>query len=140
MEYLNSLTLEMPFDKTMALVRSALADQGFGVLTEIDVKSTMKAKLDADMDEYVILGACNPPLAYRAMAVEPSIGILLPCNVVVRSAGPDQTHVEVVNPSTMVAITGNDDLTSVAAEASDRLTAVLDLLSGQGAAVAGNLP
>lgn len=138
MEYLNSLTLELPFDETMASVRAALADQGFGVLTEIDVKSTMKAKLDADMDDYVILGACNPPLAYRALQTEPSIGILLPCNVVVRSAGPGHTLVEVVDPSTMVTLTGNDAIAPVAAEVSDRLRAVLDLLSGQNGVVAGN--
>lgn len=138
MEYRDSLTLELPFDKAMESVRSALADQGFGVLTEIDVKSTMKAKLDVEMDDYVILGACNPPLAYRALQAEPSIGILLPCNVVLRGAGPGQTLVEVVDPSTMVMLTGNDAIAPVAAEVSDRLRAVLDLLSSQSGAVAGN--
>jgi len=131
MKYLNSRTLDQPFDQTVGAVKAALAEQGFGVLTEIDVRSTMKAKLDVDIAEHVILGACNPPLAYRAIQAEPSIGILLPCNVVVRSIGEDRTVVEIVDPATMVMMTENDDLGSVAADASARLEAVIDAISQQ---------
>ncbi|MEI6620641.1 MAG: DUF302 domain-containing protein [Actinomycetes bacterium] len=131
MKYLNSCTLDQPFDQTVATVKAALADQGFGVLTEIDVRSTMKAKLGVDLDDHVILGACNPPLAYRAIQAEPSIGILLPCNVVVRSLGQDRTVVEIVDPATMVMMTENEELESVAADATARLGAVIDALTDQ---------
>ena len=128
MSYLNGITLKRPFDETVAMVRDALAAQGFGVLTEIDVRATMKAKLDAEIDNYLILGACNPPLAYRAIQAEPSLGVLLPCNVVVRSDGPESTVVEAVDPATLVDLTDNNDLLAVTNEVSARLTAVLDSL------------
>jgi len=116
------------FDAAVAAVRRALADQGFGVLTEIDVQATLKAKLDHDMEDYLILGACAPPLAHRALEADRSIGLLLPCNVVVRREG-DHTLVQALDPGTMVTLTGLDALESVADEATVRLDAALASLS-----------
>jgi len=122
----NALTTRVhaPFQEVVAAVRAALAEQGFGVLTEIDVRATMAAKLGEAMEEYVILGACNPPLAHRALTVDRRIGVLLPCNVVVRSDG-DAVMVEAVDPSGMVAMTGQTDLGPVAIEAGEKLAAVI---------------
>ncbi|MFF0689160.1 DUF302 domain-containing protein [Streptomyces albogriseolus] len=116
------------FETAVAAVRRALADQGFGVLTEIDVTATLKAKLDHDMEEYLILGACNPPLAHRALEADRSIGLLLPCNVVVRRDG-DHMLVQALDPGTMVTLTGLDALGPVAEEATARLDAALAALS-----------
>ncbi|MFZ5869173.1 MAG: DUF302 domain-containing protein [Actinomycetota bacterium] len=127
MAYGTSVTIDRPFDEAVTAVREALAEQGFGVLTEIDVQATMKQKLDHDMEPYLILGACNPPLAKRGLDAEISLGLLLPCNVVVRSAG-DRTVVEVLDPQTMVRLTDNDQLKPVADEAAARLAATLDAL------------
>lgn len=126
MGYALSTTVDRPFDDTLEAVRTALQDQGFGVLTEIDLKATLKAKLDVDIEPQVILGACRPPLAHAALRAEPSIGLLLPCNVVVRSAGTDRTLVEALDPDTMVELTGNDDLSNVATDAKARLQSALD--------------
>jgi uncharacterized protein (DUF302 family) len=109
-----------PYAEVVTRTREALAAQGFGVLTEIDVKATMKTKLDADLEDYVILGACNPPLAHQALQVDRHIGVLLPCNVVVRAHG-DMAVVEAVDPAGMVAMTGNESLAPVAQEATRRL-------------------
>ncbi len=98
-------------------VRSALGDQGFGVLTEIDLAGTLKEKIDADIAPQVILGACRPPLAHAAVQAEPSIGLLLPCNVVVRSLEDGRTAVEAMDPRVMVTVTGNEALGDVAADA-----------------------
>jgi len=116
-----------PFDDVVARTRGALAEQGFGVLTEIDVQATMKAKLDADVGPFLILGACNPPLAYRAISAEASIGVLLPCNVVVRQDG-DRVLVEAVDPMGMMSVAGDDALDAVASEAADRLKTALQSL------------
>ena len=116
------------FDAATAAVRQALADQGFGILTEIDVQATLKAKLGHDMEDYLFLGACNPPLAHRALQTEESIGVLLPCNVVVRAGGPSSTIVEAIDPSFLVAATANPGLESVAGEVSAKLLAALDAL------------
>ena len=120
MTYGSGVTVASPFPETVALVRAALADEGFGVLTEIDVRSTMKAKLDADMEDYLILGACNPPLAHRALELDREIGLLLPCNVVVRSV-PEGTRVDVLDPHVMVTLTGIPELKPVADDAAARL-------------------
>ena len=129
MTYSISTTVDLPYDAAVAQVRAALGDQGFGVLTEIDIKATMKAKLDADVPPQVILGACRPPLAMAALQAEPSIGLLLPCNVVVRSLDASTTAVEALDPQTMVSMTDNPALQAVADEAAQRLTAALDSLS-----------
>jgi uncharacterized protein (DUF302 family) len=122
-------TLDQPFDAALTAVRAALGDQGFGILTEIDLAATLKKKLDVDVASQVILGACNPPLAHRALQAEESIGLLLPCNVVVRAAGEDHTVVEAMDPRTMVEVTGNTALQPVADDAAGRLRAALDTLS-----------
>ncbi|MGW6395980.1 DUF302 domain-containing protein [Streptomyces sp. NPDC055103] len=120
------------FEATVEAVRRALAEQGFGILTEIDVQATLKAKLDHDMEPYLILGACNPPLARQALDADRSVGLLLPCNVVVRTDG-DQVIVQAIDPSTMVALTGVDAMTPVADEATRRLDAALASLAEDGA-------
>jgi uncharacterized protein (DUF302 family) len=124
--------LNAPFDDAVARTRKALADQGFGVLTEIDVKATLKNKLDEDMENYLILGACNPPLAHRAIGVDRQIGLLLPCNVVVRSDpdNPDSTIVEAMNPQLLVDVTDEPQLQPVAREVGEKLEAVIAALSG----------
>jgi len=127
--YALSATFEQPFEEVLTATRNALAEQGFGVLTEIDIKATLKAKLDVDVEPQVILGACRPPLAYAALQAEPSIGLLLPCNVVVRALAPTTTLVEALNPDVMVEVTGNDALTGIARDAAIRLEAALKALS-----------
>ena len=129
MQYGMTVTTPLDFDDAVARTREALAEQGFGVLTEIDVRATMKAKLDADVPHQLILGACNPTLAHAAMQVEPSIGLLLPCNVVVRRDG-DQTLVSALNPDVMVSLPGNEALQPVAEDAGRRLRAALAVVGG----------
>jgi uncharacterized protein (DUF302 family) len=126
--YALSTTVQAPYDDTVEAVREALGEQGFGVLTEIDIKATLKKKLDVDVPAQVILGACRPPLAHAALQAEPSIGLLLPCNVVVRETA-DGTVVEAVDPQTMVAMTDNERLQPVADEAKERLEKALVSLS-----------
>ncbi|AZM48404.1 ABC transporter ATP-binding protein [Streptomyces sp. WAC 06738] len=131
MRYDRTVHLDTDFTTAVARTRDALAAQGFGILTEIDVTATLKAKLDHDMEDYVILGACNPPLARRALDADRSIGLLLPCNVVVRRDG-DRTAVQALDPGTMVALTGLDALRPVAGEATERLDAALAALTAAG--------
>ena len=101
------------------------------MLTEIDVKATLKQKLDADMEDYLILGACNPPLAHRAVTIDRQIGLLLPCNVVVRAdpAGPDSVIVEAMNPQLLVDVTGEPALDEVAEQVGAKLQAAIDALA-----------
>jgi uncharacterized protein (DUF302 family) len=126
--YALGTTVSAPYDQTVEAVRAALGENGFGVLTEIDIQATLKKKLDVDVPAQVILGACRPPLAHEALQAEPSIGLLLPCNVVVRETA-DGTVVEAVDPQTMVALTGNDALQQVADDAKQRLEKALAALS-----------
>jgi uncharacterized protein (DUF302 family) len=130
MGYALTTAVDRPYDTVLPEVRAALADQGFGVLSEIDLKATMKAKLDADIPPQVILGACRPPLALAALLAEPSVALLLPCNVVVRSTGEQTTVVEAVDPQTMVSITGTSSLQEIADDATGRLNAALASLAG----------
>lgn len=128
-DYGISVTLDAGFADSVERTRTVLAEQGFGVLTEIDVAATMKAKLGEDMAPYLILGACNPTLAHQAISVDPSIGLLLPCNVVVRSIDDTHTLIEAMDPGVMVSVTGNVELAPVAEQARARLTAALGALS-----------
>lgn len=128
MNYALTATVEQPYEPTVANVREALAEQGFGILTEIDIRATMREKLDVDVSPQVILGACRPPLAHAALQAEPSMGLLLPCNVVVRALDDNTTLVEAIDPDLMVELTGNTELRSVAAEATTRLNLALDSL------------
>jgi len=126
--YAMTVLVHGSFDEALSAARQALAEQGFGVLTEIDMRATLKAKLDVDIAPQVILGACRPPLAYAALQAEPSIGLLLPCNVVVRAIDDGTVLVQALNPDIMVSMTGNPNLVAVATDASARLSAALDSL------------
>lgn len=128
MSYALTKTVRRSFADTLAATRTSLADQGFGILTEIDIQATLKTKLDVNIPQQVILGACRPPLAHTALQMEPSIGLLLPCNVVVRFLDDNTTVVEALDPKVMVTLTENDDLSPVAHEAGQLLGAALDTL------------
>jgi uncharacterized protein (DUF302 family) len=130
MSYGITVRVPAPFGPTVERVRAALTAQGFGVLTEIDVRDTLRRKLDVEMEEYLILGACNPPLAHRALDSDRDIGLLLPCNVVVRADGPESTLVQALNPQVMVEVTSQPVMKDVADEAATRLRAALDSLTG----------
>ena len=117
----------LTYDAAVSAVRDALKSQGFGVLTEIDMQAAIKEKLGEDIAPQVILGACNPPLAFRALTAEPSIGLLLPCNVVVR-VQDGETLVEAMDPKAALGIVDNPAVTEVANEARQRLAAALELL------------
>ncbi len=126
-----STTLRASFEDAVERTRKALAEQGFGILTEIDMKATLKAKLGEEMEDYLILGACNPPLAHRAVNVDRQIGLLLPCNVVVRAdrdAGDGVVIVDAMNPQVMVQVADRPGLQEVADDATARLQAAIDSL------------
>jgi uncharacterized protein (DUF302 family) len=121
--------VNLPYGQAIEHTRAALKEQGFGVLTEIDVKATMKTKLDADFRPYVILGACNPPLAHRALSADLGIGLLLPCNVVVYDNLDGTSTVEAMDPQAALALVGdNPAIAEVALEARARLRQALDAL------------
>ncbi len=125
MGYVIGTTLDREFADTLDATRAALAAQGFGILTEIDLRAAMRDKLGVEVPAQVILGACRPPLALAALQAEPSVGVLLPCNVVVRSLDDGRTRVEAMDPATMVDLTGNERLADVAGEARALLDAAL---------------
>lgn len=126
--YAIAVTVDRPFGPALGATRDALAAEGFGVLTEIDLQATLKAKIGVDIQPQVILGACRPPLAHAALQAEPSIGLLLPCNVVVRGIDATRTRVETIDPAIMVSVTANAGLEDVASEARSRLTRALHSL------------
>ena len=117
---------DTPYEEAVRRTTEALASEGFGILTEIDVKATMKTKLDLDYPKYVILGACNPPLAHRALTAEPAIGLLLPCNAVVAEREEGGSRVMLVNPAEMFRIVENPDVAPIAAEVGAKLERVLE--------------
>jgi uncharacterized protein (DUF302 family) len=123
--YTLSATTQQPFAETVERVRDELKQEGFGVLCEIDVQATLKEKLGVEGEPYLILGACNPPLAHRALEAEPDLGALLPCNVIVyRRAG--ETHISAVDAEQMLSIVGNNELAPIAADVRRRLAAVVE--------------
>lgn len=124
-------TLTLPYEEAVARVTEVLAAEGFGILTQIDVQATLKQRLGVDRPRYVILGACNPPLAHRALTAEPSIGLLLPCNVIVYEGdAPGETVIALLNPLTMAQMSDNPALSAVAEEAHARIRRVLAALTG----------
>lgn len=130
MTYTHHLTLDQPYAQAVESVRAALSEQGFGIITEIDMRATFERKLDAaaaeEIGDYIILGACNPGLARRALAAEPQLGALLPCNVIVRDGG-DGAHsiVEAMDPKVMVQLSDSDHVREVADDADARLRAAV---------------
>jgi uncharacterized protein (DUF302 family) len=127
MSYGHTISLDLPFQDAVTRVKDAFGAQGFGTLTEIDVQATLKHKLDLDTDPYVILGTCNPQLAHQALQLEPEIGLLLPCNVVVRrQAGTTLVHA--LDPQVMVQVPQRPELQPLADEANRRIRAALDSL------------
>jgi uncharacterized protein (DUF302 family) len=125
-----STALRTSFADAVSRTREALAQHGFGVLTEIDMKATLQVKLGLDMEDYLILGACNPPLAHRALTIERQIGLLLPCNVVVRADTGDATRVlvEAMDPQLLVQVTGDSRLQETADEVASKLRAAITAL------------
>src|SRR5579859_6886444 len=124
------ISLPVPYEEAIPRVKEALKAEGFGVLTEIDVRRTLREKLGVEKEPYIILGACNPPLAHRALEQELDIGLLLPCNVVVRAEG-NGSRVDVADPQVMLGIVGNEELNAVAEEAKKRLLRAVASLGGQ---------
>ena len=129
MAYYISRTVNHSFDKSIELVTEALAAEGFGVLTEIDVKATMKKKLDVDFRNYHILGACNPPFAHKALEAEDKIGTMLPCNVIIQERGENKIEIAAVDPVSSMQAVDNDALEPIATEIRDRLERVMNSLS-----------
>jgi uncharacterized protein (DUF302 family) len=124
-----AITVPLPYERAVEAVRAALAAEGFGVLTEIDVRKTLKQKLDAEFRPYVILGACNPSLAHQALAAERDIGLLLPCNVVVYAADqPASSVVAALDPEAMLGLTGRADIRPLATDVKARMRRVLAAL------------
>ncbi len=126
-----SVSVDAPMAQVLDRTRAALADQGFGILTEIDVAATMKAKLDVDVPPQIILGACNAPLAREGLQIEPDLGLLLPCNVVIRQEEDGRTRLSALDPALMVTVPERPELEPIAAEAKSRLQAALSTVATQ---------
>jgi uncharacterized protein (DUF302 family) len=124
-----TVRLNTNFETALARVTAALKTEGFGVLTEIDVKDTLKKKLDVDFRPYKILGACNPSLAYKALSITPEVGLLLPCNVTVSQVGENLVEISLVDPIAMLGVIAHPNLQPVADEARARLDRVASALS-----------
>ena len=129
MDFTRRVELDTSYDDAIGRVKDALKDQGFGILTEIDVRQTLKDKLGVDVEPQIILGACNPQLAHRALEIDPRIATLLPCNVVVRTE-QGRTVVEALDPKIIAEVPDNPDLAPIAEEAGVRIQAALDALRG----------
>jgi len=130
MSYYISKTVDRPFDAVMTEVTARLKEQGFGLLTDIDVQSTLKAKIGADMAKYRILGACNPRFAHQALQIEDKLGVLLPCNVIVRETPDQKVEVASIDPVAAMERTGNPALRSTAEEVRRLLTKAVSQLGG----------
>lgn len=128
MQYYLAKTVSKTYEEALAATTQALKDEGFGVLTEIDVKETLKKKLDVDFPKYKILGACNPPLALKALTAENQVGVLLPCNVVVQEHKDGRVEVSAMDPAGAMAMIGNKELDAIATDVRARLERVLEKL------------
>jgi uncharacterized protein (DUF302 family) len=128
MEYFNSKKVELPFEQAITKVTELLKEEGFGVLTEIDVKDTLKKKLDVDFKKYRILGACNPNFAYQALQAEDKIGVMLPCNVIVEEHQDGTIEVSAVDPVASMQAVENDSLEPIAEQVRANLKKVIDSL------------
>ena len=126
MSYYFSKSVTSSFDQTISAVTEALKKEGFGILTEIDIKQTLKKKLDVDFRNYRILGACNPPFAYMALQAEENIGTMLPCNVIVQESADGKTSVAAINPLVSMQAVNNPELAEIANEVATRLQRVVD--------------
>lgn len=126
MDYYFNKTIKGTFESVIDKVTEGLKDEGFGILTEIDVKETMKKKLDVDFKKYKILGACNPPYAYKALQAEDKIGTMLPCNVILQEIEAGVIEVAAVNPMASMQAVDNAELKEIAEEITDKLKAVID--------------
>ena len=130
-EYGTAIEIGLPFDQAIDAVTAALADQGFGILADIDVKQTLKKKLNVEFGEYRILGACNPPLAYETLNKENNIGLLLPCNVVVQALREDRSRVAAINPMAAMSIVKNPAIEPIAEKVHIKLRAALNALQSR---------
>lgn len=130
--FTTTFELSASFDDAVANLRTALADQGFGIMTEIDISATLKKKLNADYPKTLLLGACNPSLALRALIAEPDVGVLLPCNIIVRMRGDDVVEVSALNPLFSLAhLLSQPEIDAVAREANQRINAALDVVKAR---------
>ncbi len=128
--YAFSAVLDTPFEDAISRVKNALKEEGFGVLTEIDVKETLKKKLDKEFRNYVILGACNPPYAYRSLNADLDVGLLLPCNVIVYETDDGKAYVAAINPISALEVIQNQELRNIAEEVSEKLKRTIARLEG----------
>jgi uncharacterized protein (DUF302 family) len=126
MKYYNTKRVNLPFEDAINRVTNELKKEGFGILTEIDVKETLKKKLDVDFRKYKILGACNPPFAYQALQAEDKIGTMLPCNVIVQETKEGNVEVSTINPLVSMQAVKNPNLESIASQISEKLKRVLE--------------
>jgi len=124
--YFFKTIVDLPYEEATKKVTEALAAEGFGILTEIDVKATLKEKLDVDFKNYIILGACNPPFAYQTLQIEEQIGLMLPCNVVVQDGEDGTSIVSALNPEVAMESVQNSDLEPIAGEVAQKLRNVID--------------
>ena len=131
MTYTITTTIDAQFDDVVTAVTTALQDEGFGILCDINVKTTLKEKLDVDVDQYRILGACNPPLAHEGLVEEPDLGALLPCNVIVYETDGGDVVVSAVDPQQLVGITENPDLDEIAVDVHERFERVIATVSDE---------
>jgi len=128
-KYAFSTVLDTSYEEAVSKVTSALKDEGFGVLTEIDVKATLKKKLDVDFRKYVILGACNPPYAYRTLHADLDVGLLLPCNVIVYETDDGKAYISAVNPVSALEVIKSEELRKLADEVSAKLKKVIERIT-----------
>ncbi len=129
MDYHMSVKINMPFDQALEMVKSEVTAEGMGILTEIDIKAKLMEKLGVDFSNYVILGVCHPPSAYQALQAEPQIGVMLPCNVIIREIENGEIEVAAVDPETTMQFIGNEELSETAGHVKMRLCNILERIA-----------